>query len=355
MTDNIFDRLAELLSSSGPVNWGLAGELGSSVAGDPGTVPPGADAYWAGLADTANRVLGEASAIDLTPPAVSAVDRRQWTTHTISGFDYLAEPLATKLGADDGAMFAPVVSIMLGLQIGSMAGSISHRALGSFDAALPPLNADRLYFIAPNITEFTDSLGLDGNQAHLWVAAHELVAHRLLGLAPLRDRFRSLIKTYIDGLELDSDALPLENLDAGFDPERLGQMMQDPSFLTGMFTGPHQEEDLADIQAFLAVVEGYVEHLLNQLDPKLMPELPRIREGVDRRRATPSQGEAFLQKMLGIELQRPTYRAGAEFFAEIERRFGSESATTVFSGGDAMPSLHELDDPVGWAARTLLS
>ena len=353
MSDNIFDRLAELLSSPGAVNWGLASELGSSVAGDPGTVPTGANEYWTGLVDTAQRILTDSAAIDLTPPAIATLDRRDWTTENVPGFGYLAEPLAATLSTDESNPFGPVFSIMVGLQIGSMVGSLSHRALANFDAALPPLDARQLRFVAPNITEFTDSHELDATQTHLWIAAHELVQNRLLARPAVADHFRALIATYVNDLELDPESLPTGSGD--LDPERLGQMMQDPSFLTGMFTGPNQEANLATIQAFLAVVEGYVGHLLNQLDANLIPQLGRIREAVDRRRATPSQGEVFLQKLLGIELRRPEYRAGSAFFEEIERRWGPEAPAAVWAGTDGFPDAAELADPVSWAARALLA
>ncbi|NNC93041.1 MAG: hypothetical protein HKN80_11185, partial [Acidimicrobiia bacterium] len=51
MSDNIFDRLAELLSSPGNVNWAIAGEIGSSVAGEPGAVAEGAIGHWEGLVE----------------------------------------------------------------------------------------------------------------------------------------------------------------------------------------------------------------------------------------------------------------------------------------------------------------
>ncbi|MGI9609849.1 MAG: zinc-dependent metalloprotease [Acidimicrobiia bacterium] len=353
MTDNIFDRLAELLSSPGTVNWGLAKELGTSVAGEPGMVPSGATEYWTGLVDTAQRILADSSAIDLTPPGITALDRRDWTTETMPGFAYLADPLASILSADDSNPLSPIFSIMVGLQVGSMVGSLSHRALANFDAALPPLNAERLRFVAPNVSEFTDSHELDAHQTHLWIAAHELVQNRLLARPEVDSQFRSLVTTYVNDLELDPEALPTGGGD--LDPERLGQMMQDPAFLTGMFTGPNQETNLARIQAFLAVVEGYVGHLLNQLDSNLIPQLSRIREAVDRRRATPSQGEVFLQKLLGIELRRPEYRAGKAFFEEIERRWGPDAPAAVWTGVDGFPDPAELDDPLSWAARTLLS
>ena len=353
MTDNIFDRLAELLSSPGTVNWGLARELGTSVAGDPGTVPADATDYWAGLVDTAQHILANSTVIDLTAPGVVALDRRDWTTETIPGFSYLAEPLASTLSTDESSPFGPIFSIMVGLQIGSMVGSLSHRALANFDAALPPLDAGHLRFVSPNITEFTDTHELDTRQAHLWIAAQELVQNRFLAIPAVADHYRSLVATYVEDLELDPESLPMGGGD--LDPERLGQMMQDPAFLTGMFTRPNQEANLARIQAFLAVAEGYVGHLLNKLDANLIPQLGRIREAVDRRRATPSQGEVFLQKLLGIELRRPEYRTGTAFFEEVERRWGADAPAAVWTGIDGFPDTDELSDPLSWAARALLS
>lgn len=354
MTDNIFDRLAELLASSGPVNWELATELGASVAGEPGTVPAGAQDYWLGLVDTVQRMLAQHTPLDFPSVPTAVLDRRDWTAATIPEFDYLAEPLAAKLSAGQAAgPFGPIFSIMVGLQIGSMVGSMSHRALASFDAALPPLAGSHHRFIVPNIEEFVSSHGLETDQARFWVVAHEVVQTRLLAEPLLSARLRSLISTYVDGLELDPEAMSMGGGEAGFDPEQIGQMMQDPSFLTGMFSGPHQDEDLAEIQAFVAVIEGYTGFLLNHLEHNFIPELPRIREAVDRRRAEPSPGETFLQKMLGLELGRP--QAGTSFFEEIERRWGSEAPTTVWKGENGLPTSAELADPVAWAARTLLS
>ena len=59
--------------------------------------------------------------------------------------------------------------------------------------------------------------------------------------------------------------------------------------------------------------------------------------------------------MLGIELRRPEYRTGTEFFEDVERRWGPEATATVWAGPDAFPDAEELADPVAWAARTLLS
>lgn len=352
MTDNIFDRLAELLSSPGPVNWGIAAELGTSVAGESIAVDATATGHWSDYVDTARRFLPAEAGVD--PADVRVVDRRTWTAENVQAFAYVAEPLAAKLTDMPGLPIPGMFSIMVGMQVGSMTGSLSQRLLGNFDAILPPLSPGKLYFVVPNIGDFTRDHELDPSQVDLWLAIHELVHASLLSRPAVTDTLKRLVGDYVGGLELNLDGLPLQGLESGFDPESLAQTLQDPNFLSGMFTGPHQQADLAEIQAFLALLEGYTDFLLDQLEPNLIPQLPQLREAVDRRKAAPSQGEQFLQRLLGIELQRPLYRAGPAFFTEISTRWGPESVSTVWETAESVPRASELEDPVAWAARVLL-
>ena len=356
MSDNIFDRLAELLSSSDAVNWELAAELGTSVAGEDTGVPAGSEAHWEEYVETARHFLAEIPG--LRPQAdlqVNVASRREWTARHVRGFEYLAAPLADKLREDPSNPMGALFSIMVGLQVGSMAGSLSHRVMGNFEAALPPLSTPGLWFVAPNIAEFSTDHGLDAKQLDLWVALNELIHASIFAMPGGPQKLRDLVSTYVAGLDFNPHALPMDPMAENFDPEELGRIVQDPSFLTDLFTGTHREEDLAEIQTFVAVVEGFPVYVLASLDPKLIPELPALQEAIDRRRATPSTGEQFLQKLLGIELDGPLNRAAAEFFAEIERRWGPESMARIWASAESFPLARELSDPVAWAARVLLS
>ncbi len=355
MSDNIFDRLAEMLASSESVNWELAAELGTSIAGNEGALSPGSDAHWNEYVETARHFLADVPGIrPQTDFEVHVVDRRQWTSAQVRGFEYLATPLAEKLREDPSNPMGALFSILVGLQVGSMAGSLSHRVMGNFEAALPPLSSSGLWLVAPNIEEFSTDHGLDSKQVDLWVALNELIHASMFAMPGAPQRLRNLVSTYIEGLEFNPQALPMDPMAQGFDPEELGRIVQDPSFLSDLFTGSHREEDLAEIQTFVAVVEGFPEYVLGSLDPKLLPELPALQEAIDRRRATPSAGEQFLQRLLGIDLEGPLHRAAAEFFAEIGQRWGPDSAVRMWASTESFPHSHELEDPVAWAARVLL-
>jgi uncharacterized protein (DUF2342 family) len=104
----------------------------------------------------------------------------------------------------------------------------------------------------------------------------------------------------------------------------------------------------------MALLEGYAEWLVGRAAPGLVPEAPRLREAIDRRRAEPSPGEQMLQRMLGLDLQHHHYRVGTTFCDEVARRWGEEALERLWQGPGGLPSPAELEDPVGWAARVLL-
>ncbi len=210
MSDNIFDRLAELLSSSESVNWELAAELGTSVAGDDGVLTPDAETHWKEYVETARHFLAEVPGLRPQPDLeLHVVDRRQWTAQQVRGFEYLATPLADKLREDPSNPMSALFSILVGLQVGSMAGSLSHRVMGNFEAALPPLSAPGIWFVAPNITEFSADHGLDSRQVDLWVALNELIHATIFAMPGAPEKLRTLVSTYVDHLEFNPQVCQL--------------------------------------------------------------------------------------------------------------------------------------------------
>ncbi len=138
------------------------------------------------------------------------------------------------------------------------------------------------------------------------------------------------------------------------DPGQLEDLLEDPAGLTGLITTPEQRPVLDAIQAFMAIMEGYADYLMDRAAGAMLPDLPRLREAMTRRRAEPDQGEQILNRLLGLELKHEQYRMGSAFCAEIVRRWGDEALEELWVGADRLPRLSELGDPVAWAARVLL-
>ena len=360
MSDNICDRLADLLASPGPVNWKLAAELARSIAGPPQAIPGDDQKEFEELTRAAQLHIEQAARLptDPTPMQVAVVDRRGWAEANLEQFKYLIEPLAQKLSASTpedeaglGAIFAGVWPAILGLQAGGMVGYLYQRVMGQLDVGLPVPGVRSLYYVAPNIDDFADGHELDRRQVRLWVALHEVTHHVEFSVPWVEDHFRNLIARYFAGVELDVNSMSLPALD---DPEELQRLLNDPSGITGILAGPGQVEILEEIQAFMALMEGFAEHLMDVAAPDLLPEIPRLREAVERRRATPSQAEQLVARLIGLDMKREQYCLGAEFCRQVESRWGPEALRELWSGPEMLPTLPELEDPVAWAARALL-
>ncbi len=360
MTDNIFDRLIELLQSPGPVNWNLAGEMANSIAGGDSAVDPAAAAEFEELTRAAQLHVAAASGLELEPglATVHVVDRAEWARANLRSFRYLVEPLAAKLGAAGGAgpldaILKPLGPAILGMQMGSMVGFMSQRVLGQFDVGLPAADGASLYYVVPNIDQFAADHSLDPTQTRLWVALHEVTHQAEFSVPWLRAHFLSIVSAYLDGLDFDPGhiAARLEHLE---DPGDLEAMFSDPAQMAGLVAGPEQAQVLERIQAFMAFVEGYAEYLMDRAAPTLLPDTGRLREALRRRRAEPSQGERVLAQLLGLELKRQQYRLGAAFCSEVAERWGAEGLAAAWDDPANLPTLAELEDPVGWAARVLV-
>lgn len=131
--------------------------------------------------------------------------------------------------------------------------------------------------------------------------------------------------------------------------------MADPGVMSSVVSGPGREEALEKIRAMTALVDGYTDWMMDRVAPDLIPEAPRLREAINRRRAEPSQGEQFLQRFAGLELKRLEYRLGTAFCDAVVERWGNEGLVKLWEAPEHLPTPIELeDDPIGWAARVLV-
>ncbi len=361
MTDNIFDRLMELLQSTGPVNWKLAGEMAGSIAGASPAIDAGRADEMTELTRAAQLHVAAASGLELEPGLVDVqvVDRVGWARANLRSYRYLIEPIAAKMAEGAGAagpleaILQPLGPAILGMQVGSMVGFMSQRVLGQFDVGLPAADGATLYYVMPNIAAFAADHSLDPGQTRLWVAMHEVTHQAQFAVPWMRPHFLELVAAHLDGLDFDPSriAARLEQLE---DPAELEAMFSDPAAVAGLVAGPEQARQLEHIQAFMAFVEGYADYLMDRAAPRLIPDAARLREAMARRRAEPSQGERVLAQLLGLELKRQQYRLGSEFCAQVADRWGEEGLARAWDDPAHLPTLSELEDVVGWAARVLV-
>lgn len=81
------------------------------------------------------------------------------------------------------------------------------------------------------------------------------------------------------------------------------------------------------------------------------PELDELRRKLDERRARRSGLGEVVGRLLGIEAKLRQYEVGKEFCDGVVAEGGRGSLRLVWRSAADLPSLAELEDPVGWLSR----
>ena len=88
-----------------------------------------------------------------------------------------------------------------------------------------------------------------------------------------------------------------------------------------LIVGPERRATLDRMQAFMAVLEGYAEHVMDAVGAQVLPDLPKLRGALDRRRRDRSGLLRIFEKLIGMDLKLRQYEQGKKFCdAVVERR-----------------------------------
>jgi len=361
--DSIFDQLFALLRSSGPVNWKLAREVTKSLVGAPEPIEPALAEEYQELGTAA--LLRLESSAELPPPASGTIhptDRVTWAMENQQAFRVLVEPLADKFGSGlggavpggFGGMLDQLGPAIVGMQAGTMVGFMAHRVLGQFDTGIPSLEHERAYLVVPNVEEFALVNDLDVRQVRMWAALHEMSFQRLMGIEWLRGHFVSIVTSYYETVELDVAGM-VSRLASLQDPSEIESVLSEGTGgMPSLVAGTIDQTRLGRVQAFVAILAGYADHLVDRAATELLPDLDRIDTAYRLRRAEPDQASEFLVQLAGLDLRRSLADDAVSFCREVERRWGEEALQGLWQDPEHLPTVEELTDPVGWAARTLL-
>lgn len=363
-----------LMSSSGPVNWELARQVGIASASWGAEDPAPSEGDRRGF-DEAVRVaeLQVAGFTGLEAPSdipkVEAVRRGQWVQANIEGLRALLEPAAAKIGdaiatAQRGAVpeqaqtgvaqvLGQLSPLLLGAQVGTVLGTLAQQVLGQYDIAVPrPDGAGALLFVVPNIARFEQEWSLDPTDFRTWIAIHE-VTHRFEFARPWAlTRFRELIDDFTSTLTLDVEDLQqrLASLDPS-NPEGMQEMLAGQESLFGAVMDDEQRLKLRRVQAFMTASEGYGDHVMHALGAQMLPSYARIDEAMRRYRETEHVDPVF-ERLLGIEVKREHYRLGRAFCDTVVELTDEATLARMWDSADALPSMPELEEPRLWLARS---
>lgn len=371
----LFRELQRVMaSSSGPVNWELARQVGIATAVEAGHDPE-PDAQDLRVLEEAVRVaeLQVAGFTGLEPPGdvaqVRAVRRAEWVTANASSLEGLLEPAARRMSealeramreqmpADMGpmgALLSQLGPLLQGTQVGQVLGILAQQVLGQYDVAVPREGAGTLLFVVPNLAAFERDWSLDPTEFRTYVALHE-VTHRFEFAQPWSHaRFVELVDDVLSSMTIDVAAIQerFAQIDPT-DPEGFQRALgEGEGALFGAVVDDEQRLKLARVQAFMAAAEGYGDHVMHAVGAGLLASYARIAEAMVRYRDGEHADPVF-ERLLGIDMKREQYALGRSFCDTVAEQAGEAVLARMWDSPEAMPSLVELQEPTLWLSRTV--
>jgi putative hydrolase len=374
-------EIMRMLQSPGPVNMEVARRTAETMAnvdtetGEQRNDPPVDEASSRAFDDVVRAVqlmVSEATDLSaaLTVPARN-VDRATWSSLTLTGLEPVLGALAAALGRTDsdanpglGAamafspemLFAMIMPLLLGGWAGSMIGLLSHRALGQFDLPLPLDGAPTLLFIPHNVDAFAQEWSLPADELRYALALREVVHGAQHAVPWVRKRLLRCASEYVGAYEVQADAM--QGQLGGFDPSDPASMealaaFADPDTLLEAMRTVRQEPLLADLQRFVSVLEGYTDIVVETLGERMVTAHTRLDEALRRHRLERGDATGFVDRLLGLELDRSHYDAGTAFCrGVVERSDGRlDQLNRLWADESMVPTGAELVAPGLWLAR----
>ena len=371
--------LAGMLSRQGPVSWDAARQLALYVAtgGLPeANVEPLERMKLEELARVAelrvSATTGLSTSTTGTPVHVVSVTRGEWARRTLDAWRPVLERLAVTMSggasgpdepdalgdADDpatqlvGGLMKMVAPMLLGMQSGAMVGHLARRALGQYELPVPRPASDELIVVQANIDELAGAWSLPGDDLQLWICVHELAHHAVLGVPHVRDRLQSLLLEYVGGFRPQPGVLEerLGSIDPA-DPGALQEVLSEPGTLLGAMQSPAQQALVPQLDALVAVIAGYVDHVLDVAGSELISSYGMLTEALHRRRVEAAPADRFVEQLLGLSLAREQYERGEAFVAGVVERAGRQGLDDLWRAPENLPTPNEVDAPGLWLAR----
>jgi len=388
---SVFAQMQKLMSwSGGPVNWDLADEVATGAtrpADEPVT------------AEQARQVTDACRLADLWLDAVTtfpasgaepqAWTRTGWVGSTTPAWRALVDPVAGRvvgamgtaleqglgagglpeglppevagllggLGGSGGlgplrGVMDQVGGFVFGAQVGQALGALAQEVLSATEIGLPLSAPGKPALLPANVDAFSAGLEVPADDVRLYVALRELAHQRLFASVPwLQAHLFDAVDAYARGIEVDPSAIEraVGSMDPS-DPESMQRAMGEGLF--EIEATPAQQAALARLETALALVEGWVDAVVDAACAATLPSAAALRETVRRRRASGGPAEQTFATLVGLQLRPRRLREAAALWASVAQRGGSSARDALWAHPDLLPSATDLDDPEGFVTRT---
>lgn len=293
----------------------------------------------------------------LHEPPVTAVtrviDRAAWIDTNAGGMRTLMDPLVSRLSEQNpvGRVAEQIGGRVTGMQVGVILGFLSGKVLGQFEFF--ERTGGQLLLVAPNLVAVERQLKVDPRDFRLWVCLHE-VTHRVQFTAVPWLRAHLLDEVNALGNSIDTDPNELRRRLSG----AVGELVKvvrgqgDGAGVLAVLATPEQRAVLDRVTAFMSLVEGHAEYVMNAVAPSVIPSQQVIEARfAARRRRGGNPLDRLLRRVLGLEAKTRQYVDGAAFVRAVVGQVGIEGFNAIWTSAQTLPSKAEITDPARWIAR----
>ncbi len=374
---DVLGRLQRMLSwSGGPVNWDLARDVARNGLEPDVDVTPEQRAEVVAACRLADVWLDPVTTLPGSGGEPQAWSRGAWLEATLPAWTHLVEPVASRvtqslsealgktlssealppeladmvsgLGPNPlGGVLQQVGGVVFGAQVGQALGALAGDVLASSEVGIP-LGPSAL--LPTNVTAFAEGLEVPLEEVRLYVALREAAHQRLFVHVPwLRAHLFDAVDAYARGIQVDPSTLEraIGSLDLN-DPAAAQQALS--SGLFDLEPTPSQQAALERLETALALVEGWVDHVVDAAASDRLPHASRLRETVRRRRASGGPAEQTFATLVGLQLRPRRLREASTLWTRVTEVRGVEGRDALWAHPDLLPGPDELSDPTSWGA-----
>jgi coenzyme F420 biosynthesis associated uncharacterized protein len=340
------------------VDWSLARQVARLAAGSGDEGPPQADVVSL-CVEMEEHVAGYTGLSPATPvPPAELVGRGDWASVNLDSLGRLLDPVAARLeqrlefaGPLAGALKAGAAAT-LAAEAGLVIGYVAQRVLGQYEVSLlggdaPP----RLLFVAPNLRKAVRELKVDPDPFHRWICAHELThVYQFQGVEWLREHLGGMVRQYLTSVDVRIDRGAAGGLPSMPDLGKLVENFRDGG-LAALVQTKEQRALMGRMQAAMAVIEGYSEHVMDAIAAEAIPGHEGLRTAMDARRRSRSAPERLIEGLLGLDMKMRQYEQGKVFCDGVVAEAGMEALNRVWASPASLPTPSELEHPLDWLTR----
>lgn len=375
-----FGDLSRMFGAVPGTGWEQARQIAASMAAaneQENNVDPAERIAWEQLSRIAELHVTGATGLTVSTSgslSVRPATRHEWATVTVDHLRPVLEVIGGSLGdsvraadadlpAETGdpnedmmrSLIAMLAPMMLSMTAGTMVGHLAQRSLGFYALPIPRGDITELLTPARNVESFVEEWSLPTDDVRLWICLNELSHHAVLRVPHIADRLHTLLADYASSFETNPTGLEDQfgNFDLS-DPSSMAGLQDrftDPDVIFGAMQSDRQREVLPYLNALAALIEGCVDHVLDQVGPRLISSYSALSEALRRRRVTADPSDRFVGRMFGLTIDQELFERGQDFVSGVVERSGEDGLNRLWQDASFLPTPAEVDAPGLWLAR----